>query len=206
MQEKKITDLVIESQILGEHIVNSLDCIGQVSAMHRICSMEKYRETYKTAAHFFVTAEQAMVYRYQIEIAKLFDNHGDTIGFSRFKNAISAGKHLDNRYIEKYRAQHKLAEASINSILERRNNILAHANYAISHDIATYQREHNLDIKQLKKLLEIMLEICNAVIIKYSDGVPELFSYAGNDDFLRLFGIETEAEVVRKRWFGGDAP
>lgn len=203
MQEKPISELLLEAHILADHIVNAMDCIGQVEAMHLIFSMEQHKDFYKKAPHFFLTARNAMVYRFQLEVAKLFDTDSDTIAFPPFKDAIARGKHIGKNFLTRYKTLYKQTKSSINNIQLRRNKMLAHANYNASHDILSFQKELPFDLDQMKELLLTMLEICNKVIQKYTNGAIELHAYFGNDDFVRLFGYETEAEkVIRQELCG----
>lgn len=194
--------LYIEAQIYAEHIINALDCIGEVQAMHQVFKNGQHEDILKTAPHYFITARQAMVYRYQIEVAKLFDSRRDSLDFSRFMKSINSGNYIPQSLSDRFKERDSESKECLKAIKNRRNKILAHADVAHAKDIVTYQKEQTFELEKVQALLFTMLEVCNTLIITYSKTPADMYSYANNDDFLRLFGLETSADKTLNLYLG----
>jgi len=201
-------DLFADARIFAQHIVIALDCINECKAMNQIFGEEKLTDLYKTAPVFFKTAYQAMRFRYQIETVTLFDNKG--CNFDEFKNSVSKKKLISPQYIEHYRQCRKIAEGELNNLHSRRNKVLAHSDREFFSTPDIFIEENPVDVQKIKALLLSMLKICNAVILHCTEnGSAQLHSTAFGDDFVKLIGRKTEADIIADKFLfqmRGDTP
>lgn len=193
-----------DAYIFAQHIVIALDCLGECKAMNRIFTGE-HKHEYKKAPHFYRTAHQAMIYRFQMEVAKLFDDDNKAKTFDEYKNLLFKNNVLSSSLSAEYKTLKKQADASLCEIKNLRNKILAHSDKEFFNTHDTFAEQHQYDIDAIEKLLKNMLCICNHVILKFTKEAPApLFSVYNNDDFVKLFGYTTEAERELERWLATD--
>lgn len=205
----KISDnLYKDSIILSERILSALYCIYEADAMSFVFSKPEHQADWKKAPHFYVTTYQALIFRFMIEVCKLFD--AATLNFNSFKNDLYKLGYSQS-LIDHYNVRKTTASKDIKAIEQRRNKLLAHAdNEFISYksdpfyDTQTFLKEKPFNCDRIIELLNLMLKICNQVIVDYSGDLTNCRLLDNEDDFKRIFGYETNTEVdyktIMKNW------
>lgn len=122
--------------VLSERILTALKCIYEVEAMNFIFDKDEHKDDWKVAPHFYSTAHQAMIFRFMVEVSKLFDN--DTLNFDNFKNKICRANSYEKKIFEEYNLSIKIAKKDIQAIQDRRNKLLAHAD----NQFLNYEKDH----------------------------------------------------------------
>lgn len=188
-----LEQLMVDADIFAQHIVIAVDCLDQTRAMDKIFSNPEYSAQYRVAPHFYRTAFHAMRYRLEMEIDKLFDQKSKS--FDSFKNNLSRNKLIADPEAEKYKECKHKAQGDLRAISDRRNKIHAHSDAGCFNNPDTFAEEHPVNWDCVRELLLIMLHICNGVILHLAQEGPAPLRGIGNsDDFIRLFGYETEFE------------
>lgn len=143
-----------------------------------------------------------MLYRFNMEVAKMFDNDGKSKTWREYKNAINRNNFLSKESFSDYLAAFSKAKSSIEAIINRRNKFLAHSDGRMWVDSNAVISENPIDYEDVEALLYSMMEICNRIVLIYSEDRPaNLFSDNQGDDFVRLFGMKTLGEVEAEKLF-----
>ena len=187
--------LLSDADIFAQHIVIAIDCLDQSRAMDRIFRDPKHSGNFKDAPHFYRTAFWAMKYRFEIEVYKLFDKKGKS--FDNFKNLLTQNGLLSSSNAQLYKKRRSDAQCDLTAINNRRNKIRAHSDSEYFNNPSCLEDQNPIDYDCIRELLMIMLSICNGVILRLTDDVPANLHGIGNsDDFVRLFGYETEFDKI----------
>lgn len=191
-----------DARMFAQHIVVALDCLSQVQAMDQIFGQKKHQVDYRKAPHFYRTAYHAMLYRFQMEVIKLFDKDGDSYTFPEFKNILYKNGLLTHQMGDDYEMCHKIAKKDIGAIRTRRNKDLAHPDKEWFNRPEQLYNENPLNFDRIDKLLQVMLLICDKILLQNSEyGPAQLYSTYNGDDFVKLFGYETRDEKeTREFW------
>ena len=179
-----------DASIFAQHIIIALDCLEEARAMQSIFWQEKYESQYKIAPHFYSTAYHALLFRCQVEIAKLFDEN--SYRFAQFKNDLCRAKEIELSDCEEYTLREKIADKDLKAIRNRRNKVLAHSDKEYFNNPKELFDNEPVNLETIKPLLLTMLKICNRVIFNSSEyGPANLYSTYNGDDFVKLFGVKT---------------
>lgn len=191
-----------DSIILSERILSALYCIYEADAMSFVFNKPEHKADWKKASHFYITTYQALIFRFMIELCKLFDDR--TLNFNSFKNNLCKTGYSQS-LIDNYNILKKIASKDFEAIKQRRDKLLAHTdNEFISYnsepfyDTQTFLKGKPYNCDTIIELLNLMLKICNQVIVDYSGDRINCRFLADEDDFKRLFGYETNAEISYK--------
>lgn len=197
-----ISELLAETFLFGTNIVIALDCYHEAQAMDSILSDKQHGDLYKKAPHFFLTAHQAMLYRFNMEVAKMFEENGKVKNWFEYKNTIIRGNFLAKNSFSAFQTNFAKANASINAISKRRNKFLAHSDRDTWNNSKAVIEENPVDYQAVEALLYSMLEICNKIQMRYDEGGPvHLFSDGNSDDFVRLVGMRTKWDIESEELF-----
>lgn len=215
------TQLLSESRIFAQHIVIAIDCLDQSCAMDKIFTDSKHAAEFKAAPYFYRTAYHAMRFRFELEVNKLFDQESrsfdsfknDLSNYEKnsqqeaasFTNGLSSGKRILQQKAVSFKLAYKLAENDINVIRNRRNKIHAHSDANCFNDPDLFSEAHPFNRENIRKLLLSMLDLCNAVILCYTEeGIAQLHGIGNSDDFVKLFGYETtfkkQCDDILEEW------
>ncbi len=193
-----------DAHIFAQHIVIAIECMNQSCAMDRVFSDPECSSSYKIAPRFFRTTYHALRFRFEIEVSKLFDQKGKS--FDSFKNELTQNNLLRLDFAEAYKNAKQTAQKDIEQIRVRRNKIHAHSDIETFRNPDIFSEEHPFDWESIRKLLFSMLNICNWIILTQTKAeIPQLYGADNSDDFVRLFGCETEFEKyneILKEWTG----
>ncbi len=189
-----------DARIFAQHIVIAIDCLDQSRAMVKIFCDPKFSSRYKDASHFFRTAYHAMRFRFEIEIDKLFDTKSKS--FDSFKNHLIQNNMLSNEAAIAYKNAKREAKRDLKQIHTRRNKIQAHSDAKTFNDPDVFSEEHPFCEDNVRKLLICMLNICNRIIFTYTEiGIAQLYGLGNSDDFVRLFGCETDFDKQNREFY-----
>lgn len=150
-------ELIRKARVFQWIIINIILCIDEVIAISKI---DEELINAKKASEFLYAAQNAMVYRYTMEIAKLFDSESKSVNFSSFKNEL-AQEGFKSENLEKYKEKIKKYKNDIKSIKKRRHKILAHNDLEYFYDIKKCNCDYRLDLSNILDLMRTMLMICN---------------------------------------------
>lgn len=193
-------DYLENASIFAAHIVVALDCLEEARAMNRIFSQEKYQSHLKTAPNFFKTAYHAMLYRFQMEVALLFEENSNVISFLQFKNQLAQDHIIGKEQIEKFKSAYKDSKAVLGDISKKRNKYLAHLDKQYFNAPGPFIYYDMVDFDKLESLLRCMLYICNYVIMMSTKkGIARIQTTRNGDDFVKLFGYLTKDEEKEDR-------
>lgn len=181
------------AHIFAQHIVTAIDCMDQSCAMDKIFRNPRFSSKYKIAPYFFRTTYHALRFRFEIEVSKLFDQKSKS--FDSFKNGLVHDSLISAKETTAYKDAKQIACGDLKQIRTRRNKIHAHSDSGVFDNPDIFSDEHLFCWENVRKLLICMLEICNWVILKYTEeGTAQIYGIGNSDDFIRLFGCETEFE------------
>lgn len=190
------------ASMFAQRIVVALDCLEEARAMQKIFVQEKFRTQYQTAPHFYLTAYFAMLFRFQVDVAKLFDNKTGTYSFECFKNELARAGKIKTQDAYEFKHKKDIADDDLTELRKRRNTFFAHTDKKYFNDPQCVFRNHPVSFDNIKQLLQIMLKICNQVIWDSSQhGSPCLYSTYNGDDFVKLFGYTTQSEKETEEFF-----
>lgn len=188
------------ANIFAQHIIKALDCLHEYNAMNTVFEQEENLKQFNIAPHFFLTAYHAMLFRFEIEVCKLFDEN--SYSFNNFKNSLIKNNIIQKNEVEKYVVAYNVARNDIKEILNKRNKLNAHSDKDVFLTPDIYAEEHSYKSSNVNRLLYEMLWICNLTIQRQTtDGIPQIKGTDNGDDFLKLFGYETEAEIEYRNFF-----
>lgn len=193
--ELSTESLYAEANIFAQHIVIAIDCLDQSHAMSKIFCDPRFSSRSKDAPHFFWTAYNAMRFRFEIEVNKLFDQNKKSKSFDLFKDFLAQNNIVSPDYLAAYKNAKRAAKKDIDQIHVRRNQIHAHTDIKTFYNPDTFSEEHPFHGESIRKLLICMLNLCNMVIFNHTKvGAAQLYGISNSDDFVKLFGCETESD------------
>ena len=154
----------------------------------------------KRAQNFMYITHSSLIYRYSMELAKLFDQ-GDGLCIYRIRNMCLQNKgHFDSSFdIEDYCENFKKALGQYNSLIknitERRRKTYAHndKDYYLFNQKAI--DDFPLDMQEIKDMANIIYNFAKTMQEKIGSKRANLGYPANSDDVKRLFGEKTDADI-----------
>lgn len=170
-------------------------CLDELDALKEIGN-----DKIKIAKHFFYIAHSSLIYRYSMELAKLFDIEKG-LSIYRISNLCGANKeYFDNtfdiiQYCRDFRKELKKYNKLIDNIRGRRMKTYAHndKDYYLFNKKAII--EFPIDLEEVKNLADILYIFAHTMQEKINS-TRQNYGYLSNtDDVKHLFGMKTKDEI-----------
>ena len=170
-------------------------CLDTLDALKNID-----KDKLKVANNFFYITHSSLIYRYSIELAKLFDEK-DGLSIYQIKNMCVQNKnYFDTSFdVDKHCNDFKKAlhqhDSLIKNIRERRRKTYAHNDeeyYLFSKKAII---DFPLDIEEIKLLANTIYSFAKQMQEKIGSSRSNLGYPANSDDVKRLFGEKTDSDL-----------
>lgn len=196
----------MQEQISKEELTRIIDGLHLQMAWVWLCiySLEAIRgidkNQIKRAQNFMYITHSSLIYRYSMELAKLFDKQ-DGLSINQIKNmCLNNKEYFDPSFdIEEYCKSFKKELNQYNSIIknirERRRKTYAHndKDYYLFRQKAI--DDFPLDMDEIKTMSAIMYNFAKTMQEKIGSSRADLGLPAHSDDVKRLFGGKTDVDL-----------
>lgn len=170
-------------------------CIDELDAIQEIGN-----DKIKIAKNFFYITHSSLIYRYSMELAKLFDK-GDVLSIYKIRNMCLNNEEyfkpdIDMKeYCKAFKNELDKYKTTICNIQKRRNKTYAHNDeeYYLFNEKAIH--ENPLDCESIKKLTNILYIFATTMQEKINSCRKEQGYPTNTDDVKKLFGIKTNDEL-----------
>lgn len=163
MEKLSKCELIKRAKFCGK-IAQEADCQYQiVRQFFELYS--KYKQEMNISLGFYTTVIYALFYSSIMELAKLYDNHKDSVYISAIQNQIQMnlewfGKDTFQPLVDRKRKLKKIIE-NLRSI---RNKAYAHSDKELLNDMDKVFNEYPISFEDVEKLIEFAFDICNYVL------------------------------------------
>lgn len=197
------------------HILTVLLCMDSLDALREI-GQQAVDE--KNASKFFYISQTSLIFRYEIELAKLVNGDEEMNvyyicnlccnNYAQFDMNIQQAKDLCKEVKQVLKDNGDLNK----NLIERRNKALAHSDMDYYFYQKSYVEDFPLDYDQMKEEAQKSFEFARNLRAKIRQDIFLLYKYPGNtDDVKHLFGMKTNDEIesesererLRKSWHNG---
>lgn len=168
-------------------------CIDELDALQEIGN-----DRIKIAKNFFYITHSSLIYRYSMEIAKLFDD-GDVLSIYRIRNICLKHKEYFSvditEYCKKFKDELKKYNETIINIQNRRNKTYAHNDKEYYLFKKRAIQDNPLDYEAIKKLADLLYYFAKTMQEKINSCRKEQGYPANTDDVKRLFRLKTKDDL-----------
>ncbi len=197
----------MQEQISKEDLTRIIDGLHLQMAWVWLCidSLEAIRgidkNQIKRAQNFMYITHSSLIYRYSMELAKLFDKQ-DGLSINQIKNMCMNNKEYFDPsfdiegYCKSFKKELNQYNCLIKNIRERRRKTYAHNDK----DYYLFRRkaidDFPLDMEEIKAMATIMYNFAKTMQEKIGSNRAGLGLPAHSDDVKRLFGGKTDVDLL----------
>lgn len=205
--ESQSTDNITKEELtkiiddLHFHIMIILLCMDELDAL---CEIKREEKIKLQANNFFYIAHSSLIFRYEIELAKLVNNDEQR---SVIKICALCKTHADYFFApEEINNLCNRMKQVINSYSEQNYNLKQRRNTALAHSDSDYYfydekyiKDYPIDYDKLKQEAEHIYNFAKELQFKIGSARTIVNFPAQSDDVKHLFGIKTDADIEKER-------
>lgn len=172
-------------------------CIDELLAIQEIDN-----DKLKIANNFIYITHSSLIYRYTMELAKLF---GCNEQRSIYKICQLCSEHLEyfdvnidfdlQAFCKEYERTIKEYKDTTDNIIKRRNKVYAHNDeiYYLYNEQAI--KDYPIDFNEVKQLSAVLYDLVKTLQIKIGSRIKDATYPVNTDDVKRLFGLKTKDDL-----------
>ena len=192
ISKDKLTEIIDGLQLQMVWVWLAIDSLNAIKTIDKV--------KIKQAQNFMYITHSSLIYRYSMELAKLFDQE-DGLSIYRIRNMCLQNKgYFDDsfdlvEYCKNFKKSLGQYKPLINNITERRRKTYAHNDkdyYLFSQKAID---DFPLDMQEIEDMANLIYTFAKTMQEKIGSKRAHLGYPANSDDVKRLFGEKTDADI-----------